>query len=274
MADAPATEPAPAPSRSEACWSPRFALGVVVAGLLVGQAVAIGVAVAAGGEDGRDWVLAASLVLADLVILAIIVAAANRGTERLGAATLGLRRAPFGPTLGWALVGWVAITATGGLWALIVGGGPEESGGGARIDLDDPVVMALFTLAVAITAPIVEEIAFRGYLFAALTRWRGPWPAAIVSGLLFGAAHAAVYPPEFLPPLAAFGIVLAMVFWFTGSLLPCIALHALNNALVTGIGFGWSWEVPLLVLGCVVLVLAILWPVSREQAPQLRPQQA
>jgi membrane protease YdiL (CAAX protease family) len=272
-ADGSAEDVAPAPRRRrrpEARWSPGFATLVVVLGLIAGQAVAIGVALAAGGADGPDWVIAASLVLADVVVLGIIVAAARRGTERLGASTLGLRRTDFGPALGWTLVGWVALIAVGGVWALIVGEGPRESGSGPRLDLSDPVVVGLFAFTVCVGAPIVEEIAFRGYLFAALTRWRGPWPAAVLSGLLFGAAHAAVYPPELLPPLAVFGVVLAMVFWFTGSLLPCIALHALNNALVTGIALGWDWQVPVLILGSIAVALGLLWPVSRERAPQVQ----
>ena len=65
-------------------------------------------------------------------------------------------------------------------------------------------MIALVIFGVAVAAPIAEEIAFRGYLFAALTTWRGPWPAALVTGLLFGAAHVAVYP-ELLPALAFFG---------------------------------------------------------------------
>jgi len=263
-----AAPPARPRRRPEARWSPGFATFVVTAGLVVGQGVALAVTLAAGGEDGPDWVIAASLLLADAIVLAIIVAAANRGADRLGPSTLGLRRTDFGPALGWALVGWVALMAVAGAWALIVGQGAEESGGGPRLDVDDPVVTVLFVLTVCVTAPVVEEIAFRGYLFAALTRWRGPWPAAMLSGVLFGAAHAAVYPPELLPPLAVFGVVLAMVYWFTGSLLPCIALHALNNALVTGIAFGWDWEVPLLILASVGLALGLLWPFSRERAPQ------
>jgi membrane protease YdiL (CAAX protease family) len=256
---------------TEARWGPGFATAVVVAGLIAGQAAALG-AIAVAGDDRADWVLGASLLIADAVLVGIIVAAARRGAERLGPATLGLRRTPFGPALAWTLVGWVAFSGAGAVWALIVGEGPSEGGGGPRIELGDPLVVALFVLGVAVTAPIVEEIAFRGYLFAALTRWRGPWPAAVVSGILFGAAHIAVYPPEFLPPLAVAGVVLAMVFWFTGSLLPAIALHAINNSLVTGIALGWSWQVPLLIAGCAGLSLLLLWPLSRQRAPQLQPQ--
>jgi uncharacterized protein len=95
---------------------------------------------------------------------------------------------------------------------------------------------------IAVTAPIVEEIVFRGYLFGALTRWKGPWPAAVVTGVLFGAAHVAVHPPEVLLTLSVMGFALCLVFWFTGSLLPCIALHA----------------------ACLLLVA----PFSRARAPQ------
>ena len=123
-------------------------------------------------------------------------------------------------------------------------------------------------LGVAVAAPIVEEITFRGYLFPALVRWRGPWLGALVCAIVFGLAHCAVYPPELLPMMAVFGFAACMLFWFTGSLLPCVALHAMNNALVTGRDLGWSWEVPLLMLGCMAVSLLLLMPFARERAPQ------
>ena len=117
-------------------------------------------------------------------------------------------------------------------------------------------------------APIGEEIAFRGYLFPALTRWKGPWIGALATALLFGAAHIATYPPEILPMMAAFGFGACMLYWFTGSLLPCISLHALNNAIVTGILLGWTWQVPLGALGAIAVALTLLAPFARERAPQ------
>jgi membrane protease YdiL (CAAX protease family) len=119
-----------------------------------------------------------------------------------------------------------------------------------------------------VTAPIVEEIVFRGYLFAALTRWRGPWPAAVITGVLFGAAHGAVHPPVALVPLAILGFALCLVYWFTGSLLPCIGLHAANNAMVLGIEVGWSWQVPLAMLGAVAVSLLLVAPFTKGRAPQ------
>jgi membrane protease YdiL (CAAX protease family) len=60
---------------------------------------------------------------------------------------------------------------------------------------------AAMTIAgVAVVAPIAEEVAFRGYLFAALTPWRGPWIAAPVTAVLFAAAHLGAYPPAIAPP--------------------------------------------------------------------------
>src|ERR671934_108205 len=118
--------------------------------------------------------------------------------------------------------------------------------------ISQAVVLA-FQLAAG--APIGEEIAFRGYLFPALTRWRGPWIGAILTALAFGAAHFLVYPLVFLPALAFFGFGACLLFWFTGSLLPSICLHAINNAIAAGVLLGGSWQVPLGVLGAVALSL-------------------
>ena len=59
-------------------------------------------------------------------------------------------------------------------------------------------------------------------------------PGATSTALLFGAAHIASSPVEALPVLALFGFAACLLFWFTGSLLPCVGVHALNNAIVIG----------------------------------------
>jgi uncharacterized protein len=265
--EVPAQAAQPAPRRAApARWRPPVAVAVVVLGLIAGQAAAFAVIAAAGGREASDEATALGLVLADFIVLGIIVAFAARGAERLSPATLGVRRSRFWPALGWAAVAWVAISALSALWFAIVGPPSGES----EAAPSGTLAMLLILLGVAITAPIVEELAFRGYLFAAVTRWRGPWVAAILTALLFGAAHIAASPVEALPVLALFGFAACLLFWFTGSLLPCVGVHALNNAIVVGGASDWTWQVPIAVIACVVLSVLLLLPFARERAPHQR----
>jgi len=262
------TTTAPPTRRRFARWNPGLALGVVVAALIGTQLVALALLLVVGGDDAPDWAQAAMIVVADLILVGVIVAVANRGAEKLGPATLGIRRSAFWPSVGWMVMTYFAVMVFNVFWILVVGTGGSaddvEAGGGPLT-----VPTAVFvTLGVALAAPIVEEITFRGYLFPALTRWRGPWIGALLCGVVFGLAHFAVHPPELLPMMAVFGVFACLLFWFTGSLLPCVALHAMNNALVTGRDFGWSWEIPLYMLGCMAVAVLLLMPFARERAPK------
>src|SRR5829696_5473814 len=261
------TAPVAPPRRKRfARWRPSVALGAVVAALVGSQIVALAIILAAGGDDAPDWLAAAGIVIADLVLLAVVLTVARRGADNLGAATLGIRRTAFWPALAWMLLTYFFVTIFNVFWIIVVGTGsaPRDTGDGA-VSIGAVVLVAL---GVAVAAPIVEEITFRGYLFPALVRWRGPWLGALVCAIVFGLAHCAVYPPELLPMMAVFGFAACMLFWFTGSLLPCIALHAMNNALVTGRDLGWSWEIPLFMLACMAVCLLLLAPFARERAPQ------
>lgn len=87
-------------------------------------------------------------------------------------------------------------------------------------------------LLIVVVAPIVEEVFFRGLLFGGLRRRLDFWPAAIVSGLIFGSIH--FTGPDTLaiiPQLAVFGIALNWVYERTRSLWFAIFLHAINNAM-------------------------------------------
>ena len=84
-------------------------------------------------------------------------------------------------------------------------------------------------LLIAIAAPISEEVCFRGMLFGGL---RERWPrlaAALLSGLIFGALHAFTGITA-VPPLIAFGFILSLLYEKTGSIVPGILLHMLNNS--------------------------------------------
>jgi hypothetical protein len=263
---------APAPARTStrtprvARWRGGAAVAAVVAGFAVGQGAALGIIVAVGGDDAPVTAAAAAFALGDLIALTVVLLVARRGADRVGAATFGIRRTRFWPAVGWMLAIYFGVVSAESIWALIVGG--PAAGRGADTPHPGAATALLVILAIAVVAPIVEEIAFRGYLFPALTRWRGPWLGAALTAVLFAAAHAGVYPVRFLPALMAFGFGACVLFWLTGSLLPSIALHALNNGFVVAAQFDWSWQVPLVGLGAVAVTQLLVGPFARERAPQ------
>ncbi|HEU4944452.1 MAG TPA: CPBP family intramembrane glutamic endopeptidase [Solirubrobacterales bacterium] len=69
--------------------------------------------------------------------------------------------------------------------------------------------LPLQILLIAIAAPISEEVCFRG--------------------MLFGGLHA-LTGLSAVPVLVAFGFILALLYEKTGSIVPCILLHMLNNS--------------------------------------------
>jgi membrane protease YdiL (CAAX protease family) len=117
------------------------------------------------------------------------------------------------------------------------------------------VLLALSALLTTVIAPICEETLFRGYIFAALSKWKGWLPAAVLTGALFGGVHAGSAPVEDLVPLAALGFALCVLYRRTGSLYPCIAVHSLNNSFAFGVIEGWGWQIPVLIVGA----LAAIW---------------
>lgn len=89
------------------------------------------------------------------------------------------------------------------------------------------VAVAALLLLLAVGAPLVEELFFRGLLLRGLLG-RLPAPLAILlSGVLFGLAH---FEAVQLLGLAVFGIVLGTLAWRTGRLGPSVAAHAAFNA--------------------------------------------
>jgi membrane protease YdiL (CAAX protease family) len=95
------------------------------------------------------------------------------------------------------------------------------------------LALGLFT--VAILAPLVEEVYFRGIVMGWLRRhWGIAWAVAL-SSLIFGIMHLKWFTPGGLSgwvatgELVAMGVLLAVVALRTGSLWASILTHAVNN---------------------------------------------
>jgi len=87
-------------------------------------------------------------------------------------------------------------------------------------------------ISMAIAAPILEECLFRGAIEGHLLKiWKDkPWAAIVVSGLVFGIVH--MNPAQVLYA-SLIGLVLGWLRWRTGSIIPGIIGHILNNSLAT-----------------------------------------
>ena len=93
-----------------------------------------------------------------------------------------------------------------------------------------PSVMAVTVLEYVVFAPIFEEFAFRGLLFAMLRRRFEFLPAALISASLFALAHGY----SLIGFLSVFwsGFLWAWIYERTGSLIPGMVAHATNNLFV------------------------------------------
>ncbi len=82
----------------------------------------------------------------------------------------------------------------------------------------------------SVTAGIVEEALWRGFLFWYLGHFMPLWAAAIVSAVGFGIAHA-YQGPAAIPRIVLVGGAFAGLYLLTGSLLLPMILHALVDLL-------------------------------------------
>ena len=91
----------------------------------------------------------------------------------------------------------------------------------------------LLFVTIALVAPLLEEILFRGLLQNALSKRLPAWAAIALSALVFGAMHMDFYA---MPPLVLMGAIFGVIYHLTGSLRVTIVLHMVNNAAALALG--------------------------------------
>lgn len=93
-------------------------------------------------------------------------------------------------------------------------------------EANDPALIVALGFAAVISAPIMEELVFRGYLFKAMAHFTGVQWGAIFSSVIFALIHGNLMA---LLPLCLLGWVMAMAYHKTKSLWVPILIHACFN---------------------------------------------
>jgi len=88
------------------------------------------------------------------------------------------------------------------------------------------IVVAMTGVVVVASAPIAEEILFRGFLFGGLRRYLPFWSAALLSGFIFSLAHGNV---GLIIPFTFVGAILAYTYERSGSIFASMGVHFIFN---------------------------------------------
>jgi len=209
-------------------WGPWAALLGVLAALAVGEVLAIPALFF--GENGHRELTTGGDIVAQTAtelgfLLVPMALASMRGAaglrqilDRLGV------RAFKASAFGWMALAFALYIAFTVFYSLAITE-PRQKDIAASFG---PTVVQI--LLIVIAAPISEEVCFRGMLFGGLREKLPRLAAALVTGIIFGGLHA-LTGVSAVPPLIVFGILLALLYEKTGSILPGILLHMLNNSI-------------------------------------------
>ena len=213
--------PWPRPTAGAQQLRPRYAVLALIAGLVLSALPALVLSLI-----GVHIPRVVTPLILEIALLATLVPLYH--SESLKAADLGLRRVPGARSVGYALLGVLAYGFFSLLWRALVH--PEHVRGNfAGIPQQSALVIVLAGLAATLGAPIVEEIFFRGVLYRSFRNRLGVLPASVIAGAIFGVLHTQ-YPLIVRPELAFFGVIAALLYERTGSLLPGIAMHSFIDA--------------------------------------------
>ncbi len=197
----------------------------------------------------------AGVLMVDAILLGALLPLRRRGG--LSREDLGLRTAPAARSFGLVVLGFLAYMLVAALWIAIVR--PHGAAGQlANVGHASTFHAGLAVLGVAVSAPVVEEVFFRGLLYRSLRNRMAILPAALLAGALFGLVHITGYPLDTLPVKAAFGVIACLLYERTGSLLPGIALHWFVDASATDVAITGNDAIVLLVPVALVALMIVV----------------
>ncbi len=88
----------------------------------------------------------------------------------------------------------------------------------------------LKSIAVILSAPIVEEVLYRSFIYRALKKKISVTASMLITTTIFTSIHwESYFHPELLIPIFVFGFVINLFYEKTGSLYACILTHSIRN---------------------------------------------
>jgi membrane protease YdiL (CAAX protease family) len=175
----------------------------------------------------------------------------------------------FWPAVGWSALLYTSFILFTAVWLTALGQTDQEDTIAQDLGADSSTTAAIaIVFLVAVGAPIVEELLFRGVMFGGLRQRLPVLPAAGVTGVLFGAVHVGGSPIAFLLPLAMLGFGLCLLYHRTGSLYPPMAVHAVNNSVAIVGALDWAtWLIPVVVVASLAIIAGLAMLVRAMSAP-------
>ena len=229
-------------------WTVRYALLAYVTLWVLAIWVALVL-----GFAGVSAPFGVGALIVEAIMLSTLFPLYRSGSLR--AVDLGLRRVPGARSVGLVLLGLFVYGYLGGLWISLVHLPPVPSPF-LGIAHQSTIVIVLTGFAAAVGAPVVEEIFFRGFLYRSLRNRLSIAPASLIAGAMFALVHTQ-YSLLARPELLIFGVVAALLYERTGSLLPGIAMHSFIDA--TGFEKALTGNVAVVpaVFGLLAIVLLV-----------------
>lgn len=154
------------------------------------------------------------------------------------------KKYPFWKTVGFEWPdnmrpGMVALACVGlAIVLLALGGLATHYWGGSKTQLDLLVESSIparlvVALIAVLTAPLVEELIYRGVLYTAVERTLGTAIAVIVVSLLFAGVHVFQYKDNIavIAVISLLSVTLTLVRAYTGKVLPSFFIHLVFNGI-------------------------------------------
>ena len=187
-----------------------------------------------------EWLKSPTLLLVQ-VWSTIVAHAVTVGICWMVVSRMGRR--PFWASLGWTWAGhslwyWLAFSACIIVALLLatqllskVIPQSEENSFTELLKSSTQVRIAVAILA-TFSAPLVEELVYRGVLYSGLHRGFGLVPTVVFVTLMFAGVHVLQYFGSWvsLAGLTLLSLVLTLIRARTKSMLPCVVIHTVNNA--------------------------------------------
>lgn len=172
-------------------------------------------------------------IFAHLLTIGILWLFVTEGGKRPFAEALGFRwPRRIAPGAGIALCSVLALVLLG------IGWGVTSIWGGQKTQLDlivESSMAARFVTALAAvaTAPLVEELIYRGVLYSAFERAMGVVVAVILVSLLFAGVHVFQYSNNIgvITVITLLSFTLTTVRAYTGSVIPPFIIHLVFNGI-------------------------------------------